>query len=181
MPGGLKSINMLWATKYSPALFKAISMRRQRHPRYCHSFIDSCAFNPVDNDEYTCSRKLLAGSDDGDFMLIVAHSVQKEIDHPNTPGDIKRLSSQAIFTLETNLTSEELVKRDEIRALVRGNAKLGRHESDADHIFELHKYGGGYFITTDNRLLSRSKELFSKYFVTTIKPTDFELVLKSDT
>jgi len=66
---------------------------------------------------------------------------------------------------------------DEIRALVRGNANIGRHENDADHIFELYKYGGGYFITTGNRLLSLSEMLFCKYFVTTIKPCEYEALI----
>ena len=155
-------------------------MHQQRHPNYCHTFIESCAFNPLDKDECVCSRRLLARSDDSGFMLIVSHSVQKEIDHPNTPGDVKLLATKALFTLEEDLTSNELEMREEIRTLIRGNAKPGKHENDADHIFELQKYGGGYFITTDSRLLSKSKELFAKYFVTTIKPTDFELVLNSD-
>lgn len=152
-------------------------MHRQRHPQYTHSFIDSCAFNPIDVKEGESSRRLLEEADENGFMLVVAHSVQKEVDHPNTPDDVKRLATQTIFTLPTSLTAEELEKREEIRGILRGNSKPGKHEADADHIFELYRYGGGYFITTDSRLLSKSEELFNRYFVTTIKPTEFEMVL----
>ena len=126
---------------------------KQRHPDYTHTFIDSCAFDP-DDEEEKCSRRLLARCNAGKLVLEIAHSVQKEIDHPNTPSDIKALARSLIYTIECGLTPELQAFRDEIRALVRGNAKKGRHENDADHIFELYKYGGGYFVTTDNRLLS---------------------------
>jgi len=152
-------------------------LHQQRPPKYTHSFIDSCAFDPDDEGEYLCSRRLLDKSDDLDLELIVAHSVQKEIEHPNTPDDVKVLAQSLIYTIESELTQPELEKREEIRALVRGNAKIGNHENDADHIFELFKYGGGYFITTDNRLLSKAEEFFTKYFVTTIKPTEYEKLL----
>jgi hypothetical protein len=81
------------------------------------------------------------------------------------------------YTIETGLTAELQNCRDEIRALVRGNAREGKHENDADNILELYEYGGGYFVTTDDRLLSLSEQLFSRYFVTTIKPCAYEAIL----
>ena len=152
-------------------------MYRQRLPKYTHSFIDSCAFDPFDPGEAECSRRLLARSDQDGFNLIVAHSVQKEIEHLNTPRDVKQMAQELIYTIDTQLCDVELKKREEVRALVRGNAKIGKHENDADHIYELSKYGGGYFITTDKRLLSKSEEFFSDYFVTTLKPTEYESLL----
>jgi hypothetical protein len=82
-----------------------------------------------------------------------------------------------VYTIETELSPELISKRDEIRTLIQGNAKAGKHKGDADHLFELYKYGGGYFVTTDERLLSRSDELFSRYFITTIKPSEYEKLL----
>ncbi len=150
--------------------------QRQRQPRYTHSFIDSCAFDPGEEEEI-CSRRLLARWESGEIVLAIAHSVQKEIDHPNTPEDVKALARTLIYTIETGLTAEDQNCRDEIRALVRGNAREGKHENDADHIFELYKYGGGYFLTTDDRLLSLSEQLFARYFVTTIMPCEYEALL----
>lgn len=149
---------------------------QQRHPTYTHTFIDSCAFDPGGEEE-KCSRRLLARSNNGELVIEIAHSVQKEIDHPNTPNDVKDLARSLIYTIETGLTSELQSFRDEIRALVRGNAREGKHENDADHIFELYKYGGGYFVTTDDRLLSLSEQLFGRYFVTTTKPCTYEALL----
>lgn len=144
----------------------------QRPPRYTHSFIDSCAFNPGGTEE-AASRRIL----DKWPNITVAHSVQKELEHPNTPDDVKRMARAFIYTIETELTPDMLAKRDEIRVLIQGNAKPGMHKGDADHLFELYKYGGGYFVTTDERLLARSEELFKKYFVTTIKPSEYEKLL----
>ncbi len=87
------------------------------------------------------------------------------------------MGQELVYTIETELTPELLSKRDEIRSLIQGNAKPGKHEGDADHLFELYKHGGGYFVTTDERLLSYSDELFRKYFITTIKPSDYEDLL----
>ncbi len=82
-----------------------------------------------------------------------------------------------VYTIETDLTPELLEKKKEIRTLIQGNAKPGKHQGDADHLFELYKHGGGYFVTTDDRLLSYSDELFRKYFITTIKPSEYEALL----
>ena len=144
----------------------------QRPPRYTHSFIDSCAFNPGGAEE-AASRRIL----DKWPNIIVAHSVQKELEHPNTPDDVKQMARAFIYTIETDLTPELLARKDEIRALIQGNAKPGKHKGDADHLFELYKHGGGYFVTTDERLLGRSEELFRKYFITTIKPSEYENLL----
>lgn len=146
--------------------------QRQRPPQYTHSFIDSCAFNPGGSEE-AASRRILEKWPN----IIVAHSVQKELEHPNTPDDVKRMAQEFVYTIETELTPELLNKKDDIRIFVQGNAKSGRHKGDAEHLFELYKSGGGYFVTTDKRLLSRSDELFKKYFITTIKPSEYEKLL----
>ncbi|UCD89498.1 MAG: hypothetical protein JSW04_13950 [Desulfobacterales bacterium] len=151
-------------------------VHQKRHPKYTHSLIDSCAFDPGGEEE-KCSRRLLARSDAGDLVIEIAHSVQKEIDHPNTPSDVKALARTLIYSIETSLTPDLHRRRAEIRRLIRGNAAKGKHENDADHIFDLYKHGGGYFITTDNRLLSLAGILFSKYFVTVLRPSDYEALL----
>lgn len=107
----------------------------------------------------------------------MAHSVQKELEHSNTPDDIKRMAQDLVYTIETELTPYLLYKKNEIRTLLQGNAKPGKHKGDADHLFELCKFGGGYFVTTDERLLSRSDDLFKKYFITIKKPSEYENLL----
>ena len=145
---------------------------QQRPPRYTHTFIDSCAFDPGGEEE-EASRRILENCRN----VIVPHSVQKELDRPNPPDDVERLAKAFVYTIETELTPELLEKRNEIRVLFQGNAKPGQHKGDTDHLFELYKFGGGYFVTTDSRLLSHSETLFKNYFITTIKPTEYETLL----
>jgi hypothetical protein len=146
---------------------------KQRPPRYTHSFIDSCAFNPGGIEE-AASRRILEKWPN----IIVAYSVQKELEHPNTPDDVKTMAQGFVYTIEEELTPELSNKKKEISILVQGNAKKsGKHKGDRDHLFELYKFGGGYFVTTDKRLLSRSNELFKKYLITIIKPSDYEKLL----
>ena len=150
-------------------------MRQQLHPRYAHAFIDSCAFDPGGSEE-RASRRILNRVP----SVIVAHSVQKEVDHPNTPADVKTLAQSQIYTKATGDVPDLTKRKQQVRLLIQGNAKPGKHDGDAEHIFELHKFGGGYFITTDDRLLSLSEKLFDQFSVTTIKPSDYEALLDTD-
>ncbi|SFR20253.1 hypothetical protein SAMN04515673_11941 [Poseidonocella sedimentorum] len=59
-----------------------------------------------------------------------------------------------------------------LRMLLRGNAKPGKHEADADHLFEAGKYGGGYFLTHDKRihkLVDQIKKIIPSISVVTLK------------
>jgi len=152
---------------------------KQLAPKFTNSYMDSCAFDPGGCEE-KCSRRLAKLSDDGEINLVVADSVLREIGHPKTPSDVKKRAHSHIYTIETSLTQEQKATREEIRALIRGDAKPGQHEKDADHIFDLQVHGGGYFITTDDRLLSLEGMLFDKYFVTTITPCNYEKKLECD-
>ena len=136
-------------------------------PRFTHIFLDSCAFDPDDENEAQCSERILESTN---LMIEIMHSVQREIDHPNTPAEVKSKAARIIRTGETNLTPLELVTRSEIRSLMRGNSKSDQYEQDADHLFELTKYGG-YFVTTDKRILSKSELMWRKYGVTVLKPS----------
>jgi hypothetical protein len=42
---------------------------------------------------------------------------------------------------------------------------------DAEHVYEASKYGS-YFVTTDERILKREKELFDLCTVTVVKPSE---------
>ena len=150
-------------------------MRQQLHPKYAQAFIDSCAFDPGGTEEQA-SRRILQKKPE----VIVAHSVQKEVNHPNTPPDVKALATNQIYTNQTGNSPDLQRRKEQIRILVQGNAKPGAHDADAEHLFELHKFGGGYFITTDERLLSLSEELFNHFSVTTIMPSEYEAIFDTD-
>lgn len=60
-----------------------------------------------------------------------------------------------VFVIPTTNNEGERRLRDDLRQAIRGKAVEGRHDRDADHIFDAQKYGGRYFITHDTRLLAK--------------------------
>ncbi len=102
--------------------------------------------------------------------LIVAHSIQKEIDHPNTPAWVKRVAESKISTVEVNLSDNERKIKKAILGILAGAGNPETMRQDADHIYEASKYGS-YFVTADERILKREEELFELCMVTVLKPS----------
>lgn len=90
--------------------------------------------------------------------MILTHSNKKEIEHPNTPSDVKREAAGMLFTIETDLTVDERSRLATIHAILTGNGRLEKYEPDTAHVFEAGKYVG-YFITADQRNLGRREKL----------------------
>jgi hypothetical protein len=97
--------------------------------------------------------------DAGALNVVVPGSVRREVAHPRTPANVRALILPGIYTLPVNRTGHELTTLVKIRVLLRGKAQPGRHDADAEHLFEASKYGGGYFITHDRRMLNKCEEL----------------------
>ena len=127
-------------------------------PRRANNFLDSCAFDPKYAPEDGAAQEIRELGRDGVVNLLLAHSNQKEIEHPNTPLDVKREAQGMIYTLETSLTRDELERKAKIHAILTGNGNPKKYIADAAHVFEAGKYIG-YFITTDQRILGKRHEL----------------------
>lgn len=123
-----------------------------------NNFLDTCAFDPKLEPEASCARKIRELSNEGKILLILSHTNQKEVDHPNTPSDVKAEAKAMIYSLPVQLTADEVKKFRKIHEILTGNAIAGAHYADATHIAESIKYGGS-FITTDRRILSKRNEL----------------------
>lgn len=141
-------------------------------PRRANSFLDSCAFDPKYAPEDEAARQIRKLGDEGVVSVLLAHSNQKEIDHPNTPADVKREARAMIYTLPTGLTPEERQRKSAIHAILTGNGKPEKYEADACHVFEAGKYGG-YFITTDQRILNKRDELRTVCAATILTPSEW--------
>ncbi|SRR5258708_18189181 len=141
-------------------------------PRRANNFLDSCAFDPKYSPEDEAARHIRAMGSDGKVILVLAHSNQKEIDHPNTPPDVKREASTMQFTIETSLTPAERDRKGAIHAILTGNGRPEKYAADSTHIFEAGKYGG-YFVTTDARILSKKVELERASRAVILKPTEW--------
>ena len=127
-------------------------------PRRANSFLDSCAFDPKYAPEDGAAQEIRRIANEDGISIPLAHSIQKEIEHPNTPEDVKREARSMIYTTETDLTPKERAQKTEIHRLLTGNGNPEKYAADAAHVFEAGKYIG-YFITTDRRILDRMDKL----------------------
>ncbi len=131
-------------------------MAQRIDPRFFNTLLDAHVLDRTGGPDDAVVDEIL-GLDE--LTLILPHSVKSEIEHPNTPADVKRRALGLIYTLPVSLTPPEQELHQRVRTIVRGNAKPGKHDRDAFHLVESHKHGGGYFITNDERLLTKRAEL----------------------
>jgi hypothetical protein len=141
-------------------------------PCWVNNFLDSCAFDPKYSPEDQAAQQIKAIGDQVKVVLLLAHSNQKELEHPHTPEDVKREARAMIFTIETDLTPDERRRRAEIHRVLTGNGKPEKYEADARHVFEAGKYMG-YFITTDQRILDKRGELSAVCAATIVTPSEW--------
>lgn len=141
-------------------------------PRCTNNFLDSCAFDPKYAPEHECAQRVRALGNEGQVNLMLAHSNQKEIEHPNTPPDVKREAAGMIYTIATSLTPNEIKRKALLHEILTGNGKPEKYEADAAHVFEAGKYVG-YFITTDHRILGKKAELQHVSGATILTPSEW--------
>ena len=128
-------------------------------PRICNIHLDA---NAVDRDgglrDAMVERfgRLRAT---GDITWAIWGSVRREASHPRTPADVQAELLPRIYTMPVSRTAPEQARLAKVRTVLRGKALSGKHDQDAEHLFEASKYGGGYFITHDGRLLDKRDEL----------------------
>ncbi len=146
-----------------------------RDPRQAINFLDSCGFDPKYLPEQGASHEIQKLGDQGVVVLTITYSNQYEIAHPNTPGAVKRAAANMIYTIETDLTHEETARKNKIQAILTGNGNTEKHIADAEHIFEAGKYVG-YFITTDERILSKKQDIESICSVSIVKPSQWRSI-----
>lgn len=148
-------------------------MVRRIDPHYCNNFVDAHVLDRTGTPEDQVVDQILSLAMDGKFTLLLPHSVKDEIEHPNTPPEVKRRALGLIFTEPVTLTEPERETHRKARELLRGNAKPGKHDQDAFHVVESAKYGGGYFITNDQRILKKQPELTKLVGIAIVTPTEF--------
>lgn len=147
------------------------------NPLITNCFIDSCAFDPKYGPENEASNEIFGLYKDEKLLIQIAHSTQKEIDHPNTPASVKLEALNLIYTLPVQLNEGEVRILRGIETILAGNGKIENITQDARHVFEAQKYGS-YFITTDSRILDRADKLRSAFNVTIVKPSEFLSIVK---
>lgn len=141
-------------------------------PRRANNFLDSCAFDPKYSPEHEAAQAIRVLGNDGKVQLILTHSNQKEIDHPNTPADVKREATGMVYTIRTALIPEEEARKAKIHEILTGNGNGQKYAADAAHVFEAGKYIG-YFITTDERILGKRDQLRAVCQASILRPTEW--------
>jgi hypothetical protein len=132
--------------------------RRPIDPRICPVAIDANALDRDGTDHDGLVDRLLRLSSARTINLVVPKRVREEILNPRTPDHVQKAALSKPFTIGVGLNSDEQRRHRIIVQELRGNAKPGKHEADADHLFEAAKYGG-YFITHDDRIVTRAGRL----------------------
>ena len=142
-------------------------------PRYFNTLIDATFLHSTGGPEGTAVNEIQKLHDNGDCLLLLAHSVRAEIEHHKTPAEVKRRAARFIYSRPVQLTAPEQATHARFRALMQGNAKPGKHAKDAFHLVESAKYGL-FFITSDTRLLKKADEIYVMLPpFRVVKPTSF--------
>ena len=141
-------------------------------PWNTNSMLDSCAFDPKYSPEHESARELHRLCTEDDLPLIIAHSVQKEIEHPNTPRWVKAEAATRIYSVQTTRTTGELSRLRQIHEVLTGNGRPEKYRKDAEHVFEASKYSS-YFVTTDRRILDKAGQLAEIVNVKILLPSEF--------
>ncbi len=128
-------------------------------PRICNIHLDANALDRDGSAHDTFVDRVLALREADEINFIVSGSVRREASHPHTPANVQAAMLPEIYTLPVSRTVEEQATLGRIRAVLMGNAQTRKHDDDAEHLFEASKYGGGYFITHDRRMLNKRDEL----------------------
>jgi hypothetical protein len=147
-------------------------MARRIDPRYVNNLIDAHVLDRTGGPQDTAVDLILELAAAGAMTVLLPHSVKTEIEHPNTPDDVKRRAIELIYTEPVQLTPQELALHQKIRNILRGKAKPGKHDRDAYHVVESAKYGG-YFITNDERLLRKAPEIADLLHIEIVTPLAF--------
>ena len=148
-------------------------MPRRIDPRYCNTLIDAHVLDRGGSLDDADVDEILNLAEEGRITLLLPHSVKSEIEHPNTPPDVKRRAARLVYTRPVQLTPPEIDQHQQVRSILQGNAKPGKHDSDAYHVVESAKYGGGYFITNDSRILKMGPEIATLLKVVIVTPAKF--------
>jgi hypothetical protein len=117
-------------------------MARGIDPRYVNNLIDAHVLDRTSGLQDAAVDQILELAAGGEITVLLPHSVKTEIEHPNTPEDVKRRAIALIYTEPVQLTPQELALHQKIRNILRGKAKPGKHDRDAYHVVESAKYRG---------------------------------------
>jgi predicted nucleic acid-binding protein len=133
-------------------------VHRPLDPRRVNVSIDANALDKNGTTRDMLVDRMLELRQADKVRVLIPAGVRDEVQHPQTPQQVKETILPEIYTIPTELNSQERDFRRRVAAALQGNAAPGKHAPDAYHLAEAAKYGG-YFITHDERVLKKSGDL----------------------
>lgn len=128
-------------------------------PRICNIGLDANALDRDGTARDCLVRRFCTLSAARKLTVVVAAGVRREVENPRTPSPVRDAVLPQIFNLRPGLNTSQLSDRRRVRAILEGNARPGKHAADASHLSEAAETGCGYFITQDQRILNKRREL----------------------
>ena len=142
-------------------------------------YFDSCAFDGGSKEEQASSVKCRQILVESGNKVQILHSVQKEIDFPNTPSWVKLEAMSSVYTIETSLEPNEIATLRDVEKIIVGNGNLEKRRADCRHVFETIRYGD-YFVTTDKNILKHADTIYQKYHIFLVKPSELIDIIKQN-
>jgi|GEM_PF-4315909 len=149
-------------------------------PLRFHTFMDSNLADEIEAKTTDAIKSILEWENNGEICLIRPHSVKSELEDASTPAAIQKIAYDGIYTMQVGVTMDEVSQRQKFIEECRGDAQAKNIDGDLRHVWELTRYGGGYFLTRDIRLQKRADMILSMTMVVVVSPEQFvEKVLEA--
>jgi hypothetical protein len=126
--------------------------------RYAAVRVDNNFFDlSLEQTELAAAEKLLNLAERQAVSIATPHSVRRELDDPRTPAAVRARASRLPFTLDTGMGNQARLRL--VQSVMRGKATDGRHDADAEHLYDAVLWQAAYFVTCDRRVLRKQAEL----------------------
>ena len=143
--------------------------------------LDSSAFSEIDGIGEDCVSDILRLARPMTYSCVyIGNRASYEIQDSRTPAHLRRLAANLIYvaTSASADTPPEANLRSEIRRHFAGNARSGKHNVDADILFDALKYQCDFVVTGDKRFAGKV-QTFPNTRITPLAPRDFASALRS--
>jgi hypothetical protein len=144
-----------------PGIFPFHPARQPLDPRICNIGHDANALDRDGTDRDRLVTRFCLLSKSGILKVVVAGRVRDEIQHSQTPGEVKAVALPQIFNLRPSLIASQQAERRNVLKVLQGNARPEKHAADSSHLSEAVETGCGYFITHDKRFLKKRSQLYA--------------------
>lgn len=137
------------------------------------NFVDANILDDVADGQSTSVNEIVGLVRAGELLLHLPYSVRKELRRPETPDHVQRAADCFVFSIEVELTHQEKIRFIQFLHSTKGRAEEKNIRRDLFHVFEAAKYGAGYFLTRDKRLLARSPTITQQIQIEVLNPEAF--------